>query len=335
MGLLRKLLFPFSLLYGLVVYLRNRFYDWGVFPSKSYQTPIISVGNLSAGGTGKTPMVEVLITLLHDTHKVAVLSRGYRRKSEGFVLAKSTSTVDDIGDEPFQIFSKFPDVTVAVDANRQNGIIILERDIKPDVILLDDGFQHRKVKPGLSILLTSFNNLYSDDWYLPTGDLRDGRMEAKRANILIVTKNPQNGKEAEHLKIIHKLNPQSHQKTFFSYLAYDTALKGEGPLKDITELVNKKITLVTGIADAKPLLQFLKEKGIVYEHLSYKDHHNFTAKDIKLIKSKQNLITTEKDYMRLKGVITSCNYIAIKHVFFQNGIEKLESALEDFMSLGS
>ncbi len=334
MRLLRKLLFPFSLLYGLVVYLRNRFYDWGVFSSKSYQTPIISVGNLSVGGTGKTPMVELLITLLGSKYKVAVLSRGYRRKSEGFVLATSTSTVEDIGDEPFQIFSKFPKVAIAVDANRQNGIAILERDMKPDVILLDDAFQHRKVKPGLSILLTSFNNLYADDWYLPTGNLRDSRGEAKRADILVVTKNPSNGKEAERLKIKHKLNPKPHQTTLFSYLAYDTALKGEGPLKDIAELVHKKITLITGIADAKPLLSFLNDSAISYEHLSYKDHHNFTANDLELIKSKQNLITTEKDYMRLKGLITSCNYITIKHVFFQDGNEELAGALEDFMSSG-
>lgn len=335
MRLLRKLLFPISLLYGLVVYLRNRLYDWGIFSSKSYQIPIISVGNLSVGGTGKTPMIELLITLLTGKYKVAILSRGYRRKSEGFVHANATSTVEDIGDEPYQIFSKFPEVIVAVDADRQNGIAILEREVKPDLILLDDAFQHRKVKPGLSILLTSFDSLYADDWYLPTGNLRDSRSEAKRADILVVTKNPPNAKEAEHLKIIHKLNPKPHQLTLLSYLAYDTVLKGDGPFTHIAELAHKKITLITGIADAKPLLNFLNESGVSYEHLSYKDHHNFTANDLKLIKSKQNLLTTEKDYMRLKGVITACNYIAIKHVFFQDGNEKLSSAIEDFMSLRS
>ena len=201
MQLLKMLLFPFSVLYGIVVYFRNRFYDWGVFKSKSYKTAIICVGNLSLGGTGKTPMIELLIGLLRNTHKVAVLSRGYKRKSHGFVLANVNSTVEDLGDEPYQIFSKFLDVTVAVDSDRQNGIAILERDIKPDVILLDDGFQHRKVKPGLSILLTSFTSLYSNDWYLPTGKLRDSRREAQRADFIIVTKNPVDSKEAQHLKI--------------------------------------------------------------------------------------------------------------------------------------
>jgi len=335
MGLLRKLLFPFSLLYGMVVYLRNRFYDWGVLQSKSYKTPIVCVGNLSVGGTGKTPMIELLITLLHSDYKVAVLSRGYKRKSKGFLLANSNCNVEDLGDEPFQIFSKFPEVTVAVDANRQNGIAILERDISPDVILLDDAFQHRKVKPGLSILLTSFNSLYSEDWYVPTGNLRDSRREANRANVLVVTKNPSDSNEKQHLNIKHQLNPQQDQKILFSYLDYDTALHGEGPLRSLTDLLNKNITLVTGIADAKPLVLFLKENKISFEHLQYKDHHNFSSDDINILKSKTNVLTTEKDYMRLKNKFNACNFITIKHAFFQNGKQKLKSTLLDFMNSNS
>lgn len=335
MQLLRILLFPFSVLYGIVVYFRNRFYDWGIFKSKSYITPIICVGNLSVGGTGKTPMIEAIISLLGEKYSVAVLSRGYKRKSKGFVLASANSKVEDIGDEPFQIFSKFPNVTVAVDADRQNGITILEKDIKPDVILLDDAFQHRKVKPGLLILLTAFNKLYTTDWYLPTGNLRDSKGEASRADIIVVTKNPSDSNEADHLKIKNKLNPNLNQKTFFSYLVYDTVLKGNGPLKNLSDLANEKITLVTGIADATPLLSFLSESGISFEHLRFKDHHEFTEQQIKLIASKPNLITTEKDYMRLKDGIDTCNYIAIKHAFFDNRMENLQKELEDFMSLNS
>jgi len=330
MWLLRKILFPVSLVYGLVVYLRNRFYDWGVFPSKSYRTPVICIGNLNVGGTGKTPMIELLISLLQNQYKVAVLSRGYRRKSKGFVLGTVDSTVADLGDEPFQIHSKFEKVQVAVDANRQNGISILERDIKPDVILLDDAFQHRKVKPGFSILLTAYDNLYSSDWYLPTGNLRDSRREARRADILVVTKNPPESSESEQSKIKHKLGPRAHQKMVFSYLDYDENLYGTGLLKCIDELKGIKLTLVTGIANPKPLVYFLEENGISYEHLAFKDHHDFSPQEIETIRSKPIVLTTEKDYMRLKNEV-SCNYIAIQHVFFGNGLNDLKIELEGFM----
>ena len=331
MWLLRKILFPVSLIYGLIVFLRNRLYDWGLFPSKSYKTPIICIGNLSTGGTGKTPMVELLISLLQDKYKVAILSRGYRRKSNGFVLGSSDSTVNDLGDEPFQIHSKFKNVQVAVDADRQNGIAILEKDIQPDVILLDDAFQHRKVKPHYSILLTAFESLYSSDWYLPTGNLRDSRREAKRADVLVLTKNPPESSEEEHAKIKHKLGPKPHKKVLFSYLDYGKNLLGNGELKDLDILKGKKITLVTGIANPKPLLNFLNENEISFEHLSYKDHHNFSSEEIEIIKSKPNILTTEKDFMRLKNEIT-CNYIAVKHVFFGNGLEALKADLEGFMN---
>jgi len=331
MWLLRKLLFPISLVYGLIVYLRNRFYDWGIFPSKSYKTPVICIGNLSVGGTGKTPMVELLITLLQDKYKVAVLSRGYRRRSKGFVLATTNSTVDDLGDEPYQIHSKFENVNVAVDANRQNGIAILERKVKPDVILLDDAFQHRKVKPHFSILLTAFDSLYASDWYLPTGNLRDSRREASRADVLVVTKNPLDSSASAHLKIKHKLGPKSHQKTLFSYLDYDNCLSGNGPLNNIEDLKNKKITLITGIANPKPLLHFLEKEGISFEHLAFKDHHNFSVRELELIRSKPNIITTEKDFVRLEKDIT-CNYIEIKHVFFGEGMEDLKVELDQFMT---
>lgn len=331
MWLLKKILFPVSLMYGLVVYLRNRFYDWGIFPSKSYKTPIICVGNLSVGGTGKTPMVELLLSLLQDKYKVAVLSRGYRRKSKGFVLATQQSTVADLGDEPYQIHTKFNKVQVAVDADRQNGIVILEQDIKPDVIILDDAFQHRKVKPDFSILLTAFDSLYTSDWYLPTGNLRDSRSEAKRADIVVVTKNPRESSEAEHSTIKHRLGPKQHQKMLFSYLDYDLKLYGNGALKDIDDLKDKKVTLVTGIANPKPLLDFLEENEISFDHLSFQDHHNFSPQELETLKLKPNVLTTEKDYMRLKDDVV-CNYIVIQHVFFGDG---LKDDVKRFMSLYS
>ncbi|TMM56112.1 tetraacyldisaccharide 4'-kinase [Maribacter algarum] len=331
MWLLRKVLFPVSLVYGLVVYLRNRCYDWGLFPSESYQTPIICIGNLNVGGTGKTPMVELLISLLQEKYKVAVLSRGYRRKSRGFVLANADSTVNDLGDEPYQIHMKFKNIQVAVDADRQNGIALLEKDVKPDVILMDDAFQHRKVKPGFSILLTAFDSLYTSDWYLPSGNLRDSRREARRADILVVTKNPLESTYAEHIKIKHKLGPKPHQKTLFSYLDYDRNLQGNRELKHIDDLKGKKITLVTGIANPNPLTFFLEENGILFEHLSFKDHHNFNVQEIEMIKSKPNVLTTEKDFVRLKNDVT-CNYIEIKHLFFDQGLDELKTDLEEFMS---
>ncbi len=331
MWLLRKILFPVSLVYGLVVYLRNRLYDWGVFSSKSYQTPVICVGNLSTGGTGKTPMVELLIALLQDTYKVAVLSRGYRRKSKGFVLATANSTVSELGDEPYQLHSKFQKLRVAVDADRQNGIAILEDQVKPDVIILDDAFQHRKVRPGLTLLLTAYDSLYTSDWYLPTGNLRDHKRAAQRADILVVTKSPAESAETDLLKIKHSLQPKPHQSTLFSYLSYDPNVQGKGTLQAITDLRDKQITLVTGIANPKPLLHFLELNGISFEHLWFKDHHNFSLQELEMIRSKPNVLTTEKDYMRLKNEVV-CNYISIKHVFFGNGLQDLKKDLEGLMN---
>ena len=182
--LLRKIAFPISLIYALVVHVRNFLFDTGVFSSKSYRIPTICVGNLSVGGTGKTPMTEYVLRILAERN-TAVLSRGYKRKSDGFYLANAKSTVLELGDEPYQIHRKFPEVAVAVDADRRNGIEKLEKLVNPEVIVLDDAFQHRKVKPTFSILLTTYQNLYVDDWYLPTGSLRDAKKEAKRADLII------------------------------------------------------------------------------------------------------------------------------------------------------
>ncbi len=331
MWLLKKLLFPVSLLYAFVVYVRNFLYDTGIFKSLSYNTPIICVGNLSVGGTGKTPMVELLILLLQNRYKIAVLSRGYKRESSGFVLATTESTVGQLGDEPFQIHSKFPKISVAVDADRRNGISILERDCRPDVILLDDAFQHRRVNPGFSILLTAYGKLYSDDWHLPTGTLRDSRREARRADLIVVTKCPPHLTEDERARIKSSLNPKKDQSVLFSCLSYTQEVKGSVPNRRLDDFKGKKITLVTGIADPGPLVSFLTERGISFEHLSFKDHHSFTANEVSMLNDKENILTTEKDYMRLKDRVENCCYISVSHNFLDNDGVLFEERLFDFM----
>lgn len=325
--LLRKLAFPVSLVYGLVVYIRNFLFDTGILPSKTFKTPVICIGNLSVGGTGKTPMTEFLISSLQKTHNIGVLSRGYRRKSHGFVLASDTATVEELGDEPYQIHTKFPEITVAVDTDRQHGISELEKETKPDFIVLDDAFQHRKVTPRFSILLTAYGDIYSEDWYLPTGNLRDSKKAAKRADAIIVTKCPSTLKEAEYKVIREALNPAEHQQLLFSTLRYDENLRGVNGNIDLHDLKHRKVTLVTGIANPKPLVLYLEKKKIGFEHLAYKDHHYFTSKELELFNSKELILTTEKDFMRLKGKVQSLFYIPIAHDFLDGGEDVLISAI--------
>lgn len=312
---LRKIAFPFSLIYALVVHVRNYLFDWGVFKSISYETPTICVGNLSVGGTGKTPMIEYLISALSN-HKIAVLSRGYKRKSMGFILATPSSTVAELGDEPFQIHRKFPNISVAVDADRQNGIAQLEKLVHPDVILLDDAFQHRKVKPKFSILLTAYGKLYPKDWYLPTGNLRDAKREARRAQVIIVTKCPQNLPKIEKETIIGFLRPKPHQQVLFSHLTYAQKLKdGKGSEIAPSELRDKNIALVTGIASPTPLVKHLEDIGLDFQHLAFGDHHNFSSDEITKFKLFDIVLATEKDFVRLSGKVEPLFYLEIAHEF--------------------
>ncbi|PXX26811.1 tetraacyldisaccharide 4'-kinase [Arenibacter sp. ARW7G5Y1] len=332
MQLLRKLSFPISLIYALVVYLRNYLYNLGVFPSKTFKTNTICVGNLSVGGTGKTPMIEFFVANVKEQERIAVLSRGYGRKSKGYLLAKPGVGVADLGDEPFQIHKKFPKATVAVDADRQRGIANLEQTVAPDIILLDDAFQHRKVRCDHYVLLTSYSNLYVDDWYLPSGNLRDSKREAKRANIIVVTKCPSNLSMEEQGAIRKKLNPGPGQKVVFSFLEYETTLKGSLGEMGLDELKGKKLTLVTGIANPKQLESFLNVQGIDFEHLAYPDHHFFTKKEIALFNTKEMVLTTEKDYVRLEGKIKNLCYIGISHKFMNRGEEVLLHLMNENLS---
>ena len=326
--LLRKIAFPISLIYALVVYVRNFLFDVGVFSSKSYKTTTICVGNLSVGGTGKTPVTEYLLRILSN-RKTAVLSRGYKRKSNGFYMGDSESTVLELGDEPYQIHQKFPEVTVAVDADRRNGIEKLESLLNPDIIVLDDAFQHRRVKPTLSILLTTYHNLYVNDWYLPTGNLRDAKKEAKRADLIIVTKCPNSIDLEDKNRVIGKLKPKSRQKVLFATLKYNDFVTDGG--KDniqLSQLKAKQLALVTGIASPKPLVEYLNSHGINFKHFKFGDHHHFTNKEIEQFEGYEMVLTTEKDFVRLKGRLENLYYLEITHNFSSTDAEVLKKAVQ-------
>lgn len=298
MKILRFILFLFVPFYFMATWFRNLLFNLDLKKSVAYGLPVICVGNLSIGGTGKTPMIEYLIRLLKADYKVATLSRGYKRKTSGFQLANSVSKAESIGDEPFQFYSKFKnDILVAVDGDRRNGIEALQKE-NPDVILLDDAFQHRQVKAGLNVLLTTYKNPYFDDIVLPTGNLREPRGGSKRANIIVVTKCPENMSESKKAVFLKGVNPERYQHVFFSSIVYSQTVFSAENEALLTNINN--FTLVTGIANATPLVEFLKRKNLNFEHLNFQDHYSFTESDILNLQQKQIIITTEKDFMRLK-----------------------------------
>ncbi|NLP56793.1 tetraacyldisaccharide 4'-kinase [Lutibacter sp. B1] len=326
MNLLRKILYPISVLYGAVTNVRNNLYDKEILKSTKFDIPTIVVGNLSVGGTGKTPQIEYLVRLLQNEYKLAVLSRGYKRKSKGFIIADEIATAEIIGDEPFQYYQKFKDVIVCVDADRVNGIEQLKQlEHSPEVILLDDAFQHRKVQGGFNILLTSYDNLYVDDSMLPTGNLREKVSGAERAQVIIVTKCPSQLSENEQFKISQKLNTTVYQTVFFSTIEYDEQLKGFSKLT-LSEMEGYEVLLITGIANPTPLVDFLRERNIKIKHLQYPDHHDFSNKEINEIKdtfstletNKKIILTTEKDYVRIFAAIKNIHYITIKTTFINH-----------------
>ena len=300
MNLLRKILFPLAIIYWLVTFIRNWLYDIGLFRSISFDIPIIAVGNLSVGGTGKTPHVESLIRLLTDSYRIAVLSRGYKRKSKGFVLADENTTVENMGDEPFQIYSKFKNkCIVAVDVNRSNGIkTLLSLPNKPNLILLDDAFQHRRVKATIYILLTAYDDLFVDDYILPFGNLREPSFGKKRADIVIVTKCPENLTPIENIRL--KLNVSA--TVFFSKIMYSEFLENKiGKKISLFECNEEPKIILSGIANPKLFLEQVSSPGD--QILTFPDHYNFSDQDIFRIKNlaKENkIITTEKDFVRIK-----------------------------------
>jgi len=313
----RILLLPFSILYGLIVWIRNWLYNKNILPSTSFGLPIICVGNLSVGGTGKSPMVEFLVQHLKNDYKVATLSRGYKRKTKGYALADDETTALDIGDEPMLFHQKFPNVPVAVGEERIVAIPQLLHD-RPEtqVIILDDAFQHRSIKAGLNIVLTDYGNLFTRDFFLPTGDLRDMPGSYKRADIIVVTKCKSNLQEEERKEIIKEIKPLLHQKIFFSCISYGTPYHiTNHNFRFIDE--QTEVLLITGIANPKPLKNYLEERIQTYNMMHYKDHHIFTIDDwrdimkrFKSIESERKiLLTTEKDAMRLMKFKSEINGI--------------------------
>jgi len=317
---LRQLLFPIAVLYGLITSIRNYLYDKGILKSHAFEFPIIAVGNLCVGGTGKTPQIESLIRLLSPHYKVATLSRGYKRKSKGFVLADSHSNAEQLGDEPFQYYKKFPQIQVAVDADRCNGITqLLAQKDKPEVILLDDAYQHRKVKAGFYILLTAYDDLFCNDWLLPTGNLRESRSGAQRADMIIVTKCPNTISEIAQEKIKQKIGLD--KPIFFSFVDYDDQVYSATDTLSVSEVKNKAKILLAGIAKPKPFFDFLKTENDVV--ITYPDHHHFTESDIEGIKKQANekiIVTTEKDFVRLEAEILrkQLYYLPIKSRLISN-----------------
>ncbi len=334
MNLLRKILFPFAILYGLITSIRNFLYDKDILKSYSYDIPVIVVGNLSVGGTGKTPQIEYLIRLLSAKYKVATLSRGYKRQSKGFILADSASNAEILGDEPFQFYKKFPNIQVAVDADRKNGIDqLLSQTNKPEVILLDDAFQHRKVKAGFYILLTSYGDLYSDDFMLPMGNLRESRSGAKRANVVIVTKCPVNLSLDEQNIIKLKLKLNSIQQLYFSFIDYEDFVYSEDKTLKVDEIMSVDKILLAGIAKPEPFFAYLQKGND--ECLRYQDHYHFAAKDIDNIKNKsQNklIITTEKDFVKLKEFISKEQlfYLPMRSSFLSDS-EKFDKTIINYV----
>jgi len=323
MSLLRKLAKPLAILYGGVTTVRNTLYDKKVLRSTTFDLPIINVGNLSAGGTGKTPHIEYLIRLLAKDYQVATLSRGYKRQSKGFVLANENTTVLDIGDEPYQYVQKFDTILVAVDEKRVHGVEeLLKLNNKPEVILLDDAFQHRQLEAGLNIVLTPYDDLFVDDSMLPTGNLRERAVGVSRAQLIIVTKCPEVLSEDEQFSLAQRLPLSLTQTVYFSKIQYDDFVYNKALEKlSLTDLKTKKVTLVTGIANPKPLLVYLEENKIVINHIEFSDHHNFSSQDISVILEADDslIITTEKDFMRLQDKIkTNLYYLPIKIALINN-----------------
>ena len=313
---IHKALLPLSWIYGLVVGLRNKFFDWGILSTEEFSVPVISIGNLAVGGTGKTPHTEYLIRLLSKKYKIAVLSRGYKRKTSGFVLAEENVNSHQIGDEPYQMFRKFPGITVAVDGNRKRGIkqlLSLPEEKRPEVILLDDAFQHRYVLPSLSILLSDSNRLYYKDALLPAGRLREIAKNNSRAQIVIVTKCSKSFKPIDYRIISEELKLAPCQQLFFTSYKYAQLMPvfPEYLSDELTpqslENGDCSILLVTGIAYPENLIDQVKKYTPRLSTLIYADHHDFTSGDIQQISSRfqqlsganKIIITTEKDAVRL------------------------------------
>lgn len=313
---MRILLLPISLLYHIVLSIRHKLYDWHILKSKRFEKPVICVGNLKLGGTGKTPHTEYLIRLLKNDYRVATLSRGYGRRTKGFKLAETSNTYNDLGDEPLLYFKKFPGIQVAVDEDRVDGVTHLLWEQGVEVVLLDDAFQHRSISAGLNILLTEYQRLYMDDYLFPAGTLRDVRSAAKRADIIVISKAPKDLSKEEQQQITNKLNTSENQKVYFSYLEH-AALQ---PLNEVAKAFSPEEAdsafAFCGIGNPKPFVEELKKRYHAVDFLPFGDHHAYKEKDMKAVLNwfekldgeKKIIVTTEKDAARLTNSPYFCQF---------------------------
>jgi len=339
------LLYPLSLIYGLVTGFRNFLYNMEILKSVEFTTPVICVGNITVGGTGKTPHTEYLAGLLGKDFKVAILSRGYKRKSRGFMIADPLSTAVDVGDEPLQMSRKLPEITVAVDVNRVRGVEqILEERPETNVIILDDGFQHRRITPGYSILLTDFERLMTRDHLLPYGNLRESLSNMSRADIILITKSPENISPIQRRILVREVDKRPYQNLYFTSLTYKEPVNvfdGTHPETDILlqEGSEKRgMVLVTGIANPRQLSVYMEKKFSEIIHLQFEDHHSFTPKDIEKIteawlslkSSMKYVITTEKDAVRLREFTNIAEKIRLVTFYIPVGIDFLNDDRDEF-----
>lgn len=306
----RWYLYPFSLGYRLATGVRNTLFNLGIFKSTKFRTPLINVGNLSVGGSGKSPMVMYLAEMLSRNYRTGVLSRGYGRVTKGYGVTNYDSNYKTVGDEAMQLFERFRNrFVIGVSEERVPGAAKLIEDMDLDVLILDDAMQHRKIKAGLNILMTDYNDPYFKDFLLPAGDLRESRSGARRAQIIMVSKCPDDLTEEKKQYYISRIRPQHYQKVFFSRINYDEKIfcyDREKALPD-NNLAYYDILLITGIANPKPLVNHLAKFSKRVKHMKYRDHHNFSDDDIKNIIAEYKklgeyklILTTEKDYVRLK-----------------------------------
>lgn len=302
----RWFLFPISLVYGLVISFRNVLFNTGVFKQKHFDIPLIGVGNLSVGGTGKSILVDYLLNLLEDKRKLAVLSRGYGRKTSGFLIANENIGPEQIGDEPYQFHIKYQKVTVAVSERRVLGIErLLVNGI--DCVVLDDVFQHRWVKPGLMILTTTYQRPYFEDYLLPAGNLREYRRGSSRSDIIMVTKCPNHLTEDQIHRFKHNLALSKSQKVYFSTLSYANLVYNyDGEQRSLEALKNQNLLLVTGIAEPRPLVDFMLSQQLRFKHLRFRDHHHYKRSDFEILDLTTYIIlTTQKDFYKLHDVLES------------------------------
>ncbi len=346
--ILRLLLYPFSILYGLLIHLRNWLFDKKLLYIFHPKVKTISVGNLSTGGTGKTPHIEYLVKLLEEEYKIATLSRGYGRKTRGFRIATLSDNALTIGDEPAQYHQKFMDIIVAVDAKRRRGIKKLMTKFPAlEVILLDDAFQHRSVKTGLQILLTDYANMYYDDRMLPTGNLREFKSGVQRADIIIVSKTPAIFSPIERRHILAKINPLPHQHVFFSFIKYYSFThffdKTVYSAPNFNEVIGKdtEVLLFAGIANPALLEDFVRNKSKSYKMIAFDDHHKFNKADLLRIKNefeglrsaKKIILTTEKDAMRLLHLNLSSEWGDLPLFFISIAVQMHQPDEENFNQL--